>query len=103
MSHQRFARWSFSRCYNKFDDNYNLPEAFDAAALWNNPAYTSQLSDTNRFPTLTIQDYKGAGWTNRQANGYYPYGVNGTLSKLVGSHSYKFGGDYRVVGAQSLN
>jgi trimeric autotransporter adhesin len=89
--------------YNKFNDNYNLPEEFDAAALWNNPAYTSQLSDLNRFPTLTIQDYKGTGWTNRQTNGYYQYGVNGTLSKLVGSHSYKFGGDYRVIGAESLN
>jgi trimeric autotransporter adhesin len=89
--------------YNKFDDNYNLPEAFDAAALWNNSAYTNQLSDLNRFPSLTITDYRGTGWTNRQANGYYQYGANGTLSKLVGSHSYKFGGDYRVLGAKSLN
>jgi hypothetical protein len=89
--------------YNKFDDNYNLPHDFDAAALWNNPALTSQFSDTNRFPSLTITDYKGTGWTNRQANGYYQYGVNGTLAKLKGSHNFKFGGDYRVIGVKSLN
>lgn len=90
--------------YNGFDDNYNLPEAFDAAALWNNPTFTNQLSDTNRFPTLSFNNtYKTAGWTNRQANAYYQYGTNGTLSKLAGSHNYKFGGDYRVIGLKSLN
>lgn len=89
--------------YNSFDDNYNLPYEFDAKALFNNAALTSQFSDTNRFPSTTITGYKGAGWTNRQANGYYQYGINGTLSKLSGSHNYKFGGDYRVLGARSLN
>jgi outer membrane receptor protein involved in Fe transport len=89
--------------YNHFDDNYNLPYDFDAAALWNNPAFTNQLSDTNRFPTLAITGYKSAGFTNRQANGYYQYGANGTLSKLVGTHNYKIGGDYRIIGATSLN
>ena len=89
--------------YNSFDDNYNLPYEFDAAALFNNPGLTSQFSDTNRFPTTSITGYKGSGWTNRQANGYYQYGVNGTLSKLAGSHNYKFGGDYRVIGVRSLN
>jgi hypothetical protein len=89
--------------YNNFDDNYNLPFEFDAKALFNNPALTSQFSDTNRFPTTSITGYKGSGWTNRQANGYYQYGVNGTLSKLAGSHNYKFGGDYRVIGVRSLN
>ena len=89
--------------YNNFDDNYNLPFEFDAKALWNNPALTSQFSDTNRFPSTSITGYKGSGWTNRQANGYYQYGVNGTLSKLSGSHNYKVGGDYRVLGVRSLS
>ena len=29
--------------YNKFDDNYNLPYEFDAAALFNNPALTEPV------------------------------------------------------------
>ena len=89
--------------YNKFNDNYNLPYDFDAAALWNNPSFTNQLVDTNRFPSLTITGYKGAGFTNRQANGYYQYGGNGTLSRLAGSHNLKVGGDYRIIGVKSLN
>ncbi len=89
--------------YNKFDDNYNLPYEFDAKALFNNPTLTSQMSDTNRFPTTAITGYKGTGFTARQSNGYYQYGTNGTLSKLSGRHSFKFGGDYRVLGVKSLN
>jgi len=89
--------------YNHFDDNYNLPYAFDAAALFNNPGLTNQFSDNNRFPTTTITGYKGSGFTNRQANGYYQYGGNGTLSHLMGSHNVKVGGDYRTIGATSLN
>jgi trimeric autotransporter adhesin len=91
--------------YNKFDDNYNLPYEFDVTKeLWPNRAFTSQLSDANRFPTLAFNNtYKSAGWTNRQANGYYQYGTNGTLSVLKGSHNYKVGGDYRVIGVKSLN
>jgi hypothetical protein len=89
--------------FNNFDDNYNLPYEFDAAALFNNPALTSQFSDTNRFPSLTLTGYKGAGFTSRQANGYYQYGGNGTLSKLKGSHNLKAGGDYRIIGVRSLN
>ena len=89
--------------YNKFDDNYNLPVPFDAAALYNNAALTNQMSDTNRFPTMMITGYKSSGWTNRQANGYYQYGANGTLSKLASTHSFKVGGDYRVLGSEALN
>jgi hypothetical protein len=90
--------------YNKFNDNYNLPYEFDAKTLFpGSPSFLGQLSDTNRFPSTTITGYKGSGWTNRQANGYYQYGVNGTLSKLVSTHSYKMGGDFRIIGVQSLN
>jgi hypothetical protein len=89
--------------YNKFDDNYVLPFDFDANALFNNAPFLSQVSDTNRFPTLNITGYKGTGWTSRQTNGFYQYGTNGSLSKLAGSHSFKFGGDYRRIGVESLN
>jgi hypothetical protein len=89
--------------YNKFNDNYNLPFEFDAAGLFNNPALTRQFSDNNRFPTLSITGYKGSGFTNRQANGYYQYGGNGTLSRLAGSHNLKLGGDFRIIGVDSLN
>jgi trimeric autotransporter adhesin len=89
--------------YNHFDDNYNLPYAFDATGLGWPSALTSQMGDTNRFPSLTITGYKSSGWTSRQANGYYQYGANGVLSRLAGSHNLKAGGDFRTIGATSLN
>jgi len=95
--------------YNKFDDNYNLndrngnPLNFNVSSLGWPASLTNQMSDTQRFPTMTITGYKGSGWTNRQANGYYQYGANGTLSRLAGSHSMKVGGDFRKIGATSLN
>jgi hypothetical protein len=89
--------------YNMFWDNYNLPYDFDAAALFNNPDLTNQMVDTNRFPSLTINGYKGSGFTAKQANGYYQYGANGTMSTLAGNHSYKYGGDYRIIGVQAMS
>ena len=95
--------------YNHFDDNYNLndrsgnPLNFNVSQLGWPASLTSQMADTQRFPTMTITGYKSSGWTNRQANGYYQYGGNGTLSKLSGSHSMKAGGDYRRIGTTSAN
>ena len=95
--------------YNQFDDNYNLndrngsPLNFNVSSLGWPTSLTSQMSDTQRFPSMTITGYKGSGWTTRQANGYYQYGANGTLSKLAGRHNVKMGGDYRVLGVTSLN
>jgi trimeric autotransporter adhesin len=95
--------------YNHFDDNYNLndrngnPLNFDATSLGWPASLTNQMSDTHRFPSMTITGYIGTGWTQRQANGYYQYGGNGTLSKLAGTHNVKVGGDYRIIGVDSIN
>src|SRR5262249_54610337 len=90
-------------------DNYNLndrsgnPLSFNVSSLGWPSSLTSQMSDTQRFPSMTITGYKGSGWTNRQANGYYQYGANGTLSKLMNTHNVKLGGDFRIIGVDSLN
>jgi hypothetical protein len=88
--------------WNQFQDNNVLPVPFDATTLWpTNPSFTSQFSDSNRFPTTSLTGYRGTGWSNRSDNTYYQYGFNGALSKLTGSHSLKAGGDYRILGVQS--
>src|SRR4029078_9411056 len=61
------------------------------------------MAPSHRFPSMSITGYKGSGWTNRQANGYYQYGANGTLSRLSGSHNPQIGGGHHIIGAQSLN
>lgn len=91
--------------WNVFPDGNKLPVPFDAATLWpNNPGLTSQFTDSNRFPTTSYTGtgtYRGTGWSNRSDNEYYQYGFNAALSKLVGTHSMKYGGDYRVLGVRS--
>ena len=89
------------------DDNYNLndrsgnPLNFDVTSLgWPTPL-SGQMSDTHRFASMTITGYKGSGWTSRQANGYYQYGANGTLTRLMNAHDVKLGGDYRIIGPPS--
>ena len=90
--------------WNQFLDNNELPEPFDAASLWkNNPAFTAQFSDANRFPTTSLTGYRGTGWTNRANNTYYQYGGNGSLSKLAGTHSLKIGAEYRILGLKSFS
>jgi hypothetical protein len=95
--------------YNHFDDNYNLndrsgnPLGFNVSQLGWPTALTNQMSDTQRFPSLTLTGYRGTGWTSRQANGFYQDGANGTLSHLMGTHSLKAGGDYRQIGVKGLN
>ena len=95
--------------YNHFDDNYNLndrngnPLNFDVTQLGWPTSLTNQMLDTHRFPSLTMTGYRGTGWTARQANGFYQSGVNGTLSKLAGTHNVKGGGDYRKIGVKALN
>ncbi len=90
--------------YNSFPDDYQLPDPFDATTLWpNNPGFTSQFTDPNRFPSTSLTGYSGTGWTSRQDNTYYQKGVNGTISKLAGSHSFKGGADYRILGVRSSN
>ena len=34
---------------------------------------------------------------------YYSWGVNGALTKLAGSHSFKIGADYRILGVDALS
>ena len=74
-------------------ERHGLPLGIHAGSAYRNPvtslgwptSLTSELSDTHRFPTMTISGYKGSGWTSRQTNGYYQYGANGTLTKLAGA------------------
>ena len=47
--------------YNQFDDNYILPQEFDAAALFNNPGLTSQMSDTEPVPDDRDHRVQGHG------------------------------------------
>ncbi len=90
--------------WNRFPDGNKLPVPFDATTLWpDNPAYTSQFTDANRFPTTSSTGYAGTGWSNRSDNVYYQYGLNAALNRLMGAHSLKGGGDWRILGVEASN
>ena len=102
--------------YNHFDDNYNLndrngnPLGFNVSQIsssaiaggWS-PSFIGAMSDTQRYPNISMTNYKGTGWTARQSNGYYQYGANAALTKLEGSHNLKFGADWRNIGVSALS
>jgi len=62
--------------------------------------YTNALPSTQIFPNLTFdQGVEGVGgWGPIPVRWKGNYAINGALTKLVGSHSFKVGGDARRLG-----
>lgn len=67
-------------------------------------AYTSALAPggANIFPSLTFdQGTEGVGgWGPGPVRWKGPYAINGALTKLVGTHSFKVGADLRRLGVE---
>src|SRR5882672_6647388 len=61
------------------------------------PSFTNALPSTEIFPSLTFdQGVEGVGgWGPGPVRWKGPYAINGALTKLIGSHSIKVGGDAR--------
>jgi trimeric autotransporter adhesin len=94
---------TFRAGMNTFSDDNTLPYPFDMRTVPGiNSAFANSLA-VQKFPALTLTPYPGTGNSGLSDTNYYSYGVNGTLTKLAGSHSWKFGGDYRVIGVDALN
>ena len=90
---------------NTFDDDNSLPFDFDSHTLGWNPAYADAMT-VQKFPSLTLSGaggYAGTGFSGVNDRNYYSWGVNGSLTKLAGSHSFKMGADYRILGVDALN
>jgi trimeric autotransporter adhesin len=66
--------------------------------------YTNALSQKDVFPSLTFNDgVQGVGGWGAIPNRWKsPYSINGTLSKLMGDHSVKVGGDMRRMGVATV-
>jgi trimeric autotransporter adhesin len=88
---------------NTFSDDNTLPYPFELTSIPGiNQAFANSIA-VQKFPALTLTPYPATGNSGLSDTNYYTYGVNGTLTKLFGSHSLKVGGDYRVIGVDSLN
>jgi hypothetical protein len=66
--------------------------------------YTNALSQKDVFPDLRFDDVMDVGGWGAIPNRWKsPYSINGTLSKLMGSHSFKVGGDMRRLGVATVS
>jgi hypothetical protein len=86
--------------FNTFDDITPLTHAFDAHDLGVNPGFADAIP-AQRFPALTLTGYQGTVYTGLGKTHYYSHGANASLTKLAGSHSWKIGADYRLLGVKS--
>jgi hypothetical protein len=87
---------------NTFSDDNVLPYPFDMRSIQGINSAFADAIPVQKFPALTLTPYPATGNSGLSDTNYYSWGVNGTLTKLAGSHSFKFGGDYRVLGVDSL-
>lgn len=88
---------------NTFDDDYSLPFPFDMREVPGiNPSFANSIP-VQKFPSLTLTGYNGTGFTGVSDTRYYSWGLNGSVTKLAGAHSFKMGADYRIIGVDSLS
>ena len=84
--------------YNRFKDfGGNFPE-FDAATL----GFPSSLVDAmtfNTFPSVSITGFNGLGNNGPNRTTHETQTANASISRLMGSHTLKFGAEYRRIGA----
>ncbi len=87
---------------NTFEDDNSLPYDFDPATLGFVPSFVNAMP-VKKFPSITTTGYQGTGFSGVNNRNYYTYGGNGTITKLIGGHSYKLGADYRLLGVRAEN
>ncbi len=96
--------------YTWREDNIAPSTGFDLASLGLPSSFVNAVR-LPKFPTGLIQGYGeiGGGIFNRSFGDpasalrtWYSTSVNGSLSKFVGRHTFKFGADYRKVALDGL-
>jgi trimeric autotransporter adhesin len=93
---------TFRGGWNRFDDNCSVPHEFDPGTLGFNQAFVSDIQ-FKKFPRVNVEDYGHqtdgfAGWCPRNDIQWYTYAFNGTITKLVGRHSFKGGLEFQHKG-----
>ena len=92
----------------RFPDEPLPSIGFDPSTLGFSSNFLNEISQTGvaRFPLSAFTGgYSSIGTRSDQviSRKYKSWGVNGAYSRFVGSHTYKFGADYRKIGVDLLN
>jgi hypothetical protein len=89
----------------RFPDDNTLTADFDPASLAFSPTYLSQIT-LKKFPQVDIQGYdnffgRTLGAINPTRINWKSMSANGAVSKLVGTHTFKAGADFRKIGVDT--
>jgi hypothetical protein len=93
-------RWGFNRYPNR---TYPYSTGFDMAALGFSQSLIGNLqlpSSQLYFPSITMGDLASYGGSGPSWTTYYSTSFSGTVSKFLGRHNLKAGGDYRAIHVQ---
>jgi hypothetical protein len=86
--------------WTQFRDDDTLSIDFDPSTLGFASAFSSAIQ-TPKFPNVSITDYYTLGAIDRTDRNWYSWSANGTVSRLVGRHTFKAGIDYRRIGNET--
>jgi trimeric autotransporter adhesin len=92
----------------RFPDNNTLSIDFDPRTLGFSQTFANQIQ-LNKFPQVRIRGYdqstfnRTLGAINPRDLNWKSISANASLSKLVGTHTFRLGGDFRKIGVDSFN
>src|SRR5262249_12814851 len=92
--------------WTRFVDNSTTTIDFDPSTLGFGSTFNSQVASTGypKFPQATFAGcYSSLGAINPSFRTYKSWGLNGSYSKFVSTHTFKMGADYRRIGVDLLN
>jgi hypothetical protein len=90
-------RWGFNRYPNS---TFPTSQGFDLTTLGFPQSLVSSLQlapSQTYFPSVTMSDLQSYGGTGVTSTHYYSTSLSGTVSKFIGRHNLKIGGDYRAI------
>ncbi|HYE84981.1 MAG TPA: carboxypeptidase-like regulatory domain-containing protein [Vicinamibacterales bacterium] len=85
----------------RFIDDDTLSIEYDPAQLGFSQNYLSQMQ-VKKMPRVDFTDgYYSFGAIDPTPRNWYSWSANGTVSKLMGSHTIKLGADWRTIGIKT--
>ena len=93
--------YAFRYGYTQFVDD-DIPNQFDPATLGFSSTFLGAIPN-KKFPVFGIEgfgsdNFDTFGDRDPQDTTYYGHSVNASMSKLLGRHTFKAGGDFRIIG-----
>jgi trimeric autotransporter adhesin len=86
--------------WTRFVDDDTLSIGFDPASLNFSQTFLDSLQ-VDKFPRATTSEYYSWGAQDPTPRNWYSWSANGTMTRLMGRHTLKFGADWRTIGIKT--